>query len=184
MFCDGCEGGWHQFCHWPGIGDEVVRDEGRAWFCSSCEGRKGDGATVGVADLGKLGSASELGWSEDKRKEVLDKLPPAALVGLLLHASTLMPNLAIFPVDEGKPLLGTDGQPGQLAQQTQPGGDVLMENAPLERQVEGIAALYPPPGAGLVLPLESDDASWLEDGDTKVFSHIYRDTPLAAGVGA
>ncbi|KAA6415302.1 MAG: hypothetical protein FRX48_00017 [Lasallia pustulata] len=31
VFCDGCNAGWHQFCHDPVIGGEVVREREREW---------------------------------------------------------------------------------------------------------------------------------------------------------
>lgn len=37
VFCDGCNAGWHQFCHDPVIGGEVVREREREWVCGGCE---------------------------------------------------------------------------------------------------------------------------------------------------
>lgn len=36
VFCDGCNGGWHQMCHDPVVSDEVVKDENASWFCADC----------------------------------------------------------------------------------------------------------------------------------------------------
>lgn len=36
VFCDGCNGPWHQYCHDPPISSEVIRIEEREWFCADC----------------------------------------------------------------------------------------------------------------------------------------------------
>lgn len=36
VFCDGCNGGWHQMCHDPVVSDEAVKDETAPWFCADC----------------------------------------------------------------------------------------------------------------------------------------------------
>lgn len=36
VFCDGCNGPWHQYCHDPPISSEVVRIEEQEWFCADC----------------------------------------------------------------------------------------------------------------------------------------------------
>lgn len=40
VFCDGCNGGWHQMCHDPMVADELVRDESKPWFCNSCAAKR------------------------------------------------------------------------------------------------------------------------------------------------
>ena len=37
VFCDGCNGPWHQFCHDPPIAQEVISVEEREWFCADCQ---------------------------------------------------------------------------------------------------------------------------------------------------
>ncbi|KAI4215320.1 MAG: hypothetical protein LQ351_002220 [Letrouitia transgressa] len=37
VFCDGCNGPWHQFCHDPPISPEAIRIEEREWYCADCE---------------------------------------------------------------------------------------------------------------------------------------------------
>lgn len=52
VFCDGCNGAWHQFCHDPLIGAEVVREVEREWVCSGCGGgRKVVGEGWGVEEV-------------------------------------------------------------------------------------------------------------------------------------
>ena len=36
VFCDGCNTPWHQFCHTPPIGKDIVLIEEKAWYCSDC----------------------------------------------------------------------------------------------------------------------------------------------------
>jgi hypothetical protein len=46
-----------------------------------------------------------------------------------------------------------------------------------------VAALYPRAGAGIQLPPETADLDWLQDDDTGVFSHIYREDVGGGGDG-
>ena len=36
VFCDGCNTPWHQFCHDPPIGKDIVTIAEKEWFCSDC----------------------------------------------------------------------------------------------------------------------------------------------------
>ncbi|KAL8872240.1 MAG: hypothetical protein Q9174_002096 [Haloplaca sp. 1 TL-2023] len=36
VFCDGCNGPWHQHCHDPPISPEIIRIEDSQWFCADC----------------------------------------------------------------------------------------------------------------------------------------------------
>ena len=36
MFCDGCNGPWHQYCHDPPVRTEALADAEREWFCADC----------------------------------------------------------------------------------------------------------------------------------------------------
>ncbi len=40
VFCDGCEGAWHQLCHDPEIDDSVVQDPNVKWFCAGCMAKR------------------------------------------------------------------------------------------------------------------------------------------------
>jgi len=40
VFCDGCNGGWHQMCHDPPVSNEAVRDEDAPWFCLDCSQKR------------------------------------------------------------------------------------------------------------------------------------------------
>ena len=51
VFCDGCNTPYHQYCHDPPIGDEVVKVEEKEWFCSDCVGVRQEGGMGGLAEV-------------------------------------------------------------------------------------------------------------------------------------
>lgn len=46
VFCDGCNGPWHQFCHDPPISQDVISVEEREWFCADCQIQREEKAHV------------------------------------------------------------------------------------------------------------------------------------------
>jgi len=36
VFCDGCGGAYHQYCHDPPIDKEVILIPEKEWFCATC----------------------------------------------------------------------------------------------------------------------------------------------------
>ena len=64
VFCDGCNGPWHQFCHDPPIEGEVVRVEEREWVCAGCEGGRWEREVL----EGRVGGE---GWSGEEVSAVL-----------------------------------------------------------------------------------------------------------------
>lgn len=40
VFCDQCNNGWHQLCHDPRIGNDIVKDINAPWFCSTCTAKR------------------------------------------------------------------------------------------------------------------------------------------------
>jgi hypothetical protein len=92
VFCDGCDGGWHQQCHDPNVSDEAVQDEKAQWFCADCSRKKG----IKVAPEPPK-TVSWAGRSSEEKRAYLNSLPHQHLVSLLLQATTLHPNLPIFP---------------------------------------------------------------------------------------
>lgn len=40
VFCDGCNSGYHQYCHNPPIDREVVQVAEKEWFCGACTAAK------------------------------------------------------------------------------------------------------------------------------------------------
>ncbi|KAG0649930.1 PHD finger domain-containing phf1, partial [Hyphodiscus hymeniophilus] len=109
VFCDGCNLGWHQMCHDPSISDEAVKDESAAWFCADCtekRERKRGAKTVPapspaapspvvLAESPKL--VSWEGRSDAEKRAYFSSLPYQLLVDLLIQATTLQPNLPVFP---------------------------------------------------------------------------------------
>lgn len=40
VFCDKCNDPWHQRCHDPWIGDEVIKDPNMHWYCVFCQPKR------------------------------------------------------------------------------------------------------------------------------------------------
>ncbi|KAE8445877.1 hypothetical protein EG329_012801 [Mollisiaceae sp. DMI_Dod_QoI] len=98
VFCDGCNGGWHQQCHDPKVSDEAVQDEKAQWFCADCSRKKGIKPTPEPPK-----GVSWAGRSSEEKRAYLNSLPHPHLVSLLLQATTLHPNLPIFPATPAAP---------------------------------------------------------------------------------
>ncbi|KAK3899689.1 CoA-transferase family III domain-containing protein [Staphylotrichum tortipilum] len=130
VFCDGCDGGWHQLCHEPRIEGEVVRDTSRGWWCAGCQRKRererererekvaaaagGGGAAAGGNKKQKVGGTaaggeqvmtkgSWAGRAVQQKRAYLSTLPQQELVGLLMACLETHPDLPVFPV----PVAGT-----------------------------------------------------------------------------
>jgi hypothetical protein len=133
VFCDGCNDGWHQLCHDPWIGADVVREQSKGWFCGGClakrEARQGAGKRKGVGgeqqqQLGKggkekdkdggMGRGSWAGKPLQQKRAYLSTLPQQELVGLLMACLEVHPDLPVFPVSSA------GDQQTQQQQQQQP----------------------------------------------------------------
>ncbi|KAK0726653.1 hypothetical protein B0T21DRAFT_316035 [Apiosordaria backusii] len=110
VFCDGCDGGWHQYCHEPFVTDDIVHNFNKSWFCAECTGKKE--RQSGHAKKPKLehisrGPPKKESWagkSVQQKRAYLSTLPAQDLVGLLMLSLELHPDLPIFPgpvVDTG-----------------------------------------------------------------------------------
>ena len=166
VFCDGCNLPWHQFCHDPPIGREVVLVAESEWFCADCVVRREErarlqGRVPGESmSLVEVRGAFEALYMEDvcanlvvQKRQYLRKLPPEDLVSLLLHATALHPNLPIFAPKGATSATNASG--------------AVEENY----EVEDTLLPYPKAGNGIRLPPESEDLSILLDDDTGAFSH-------------
>ncbi|KAK7554663.1 hypothetical protein IWX49DRAFT_164296 [Phyllosticta citricarpa] len=94
VFCDGCNSGYHQYCHQPPIEKEVIKVAEKEWFCGKCA----DSRTVkpnAISDASQLVAGSEL--TREEKRAYFDTLPATKLGELLLHATDLSPNLPLFP---------------------------------------------------------------------------------------
>ncbi|KAK8248081.1 hypothetical protein HDK77DRAFT_217825 [Phyllosticta capitalensis] len=92
VFCDGCNSGYHQYCHQPPIEKEVVQVAEKEWFCGKCADTRRNNA---ISDAIQLVAGPEL--TREEKKAYLNALPASKLGELLLHAIDLHPNLPIFP---------------------------------------------------------------------------------------
>ncbi|CAG8007463.1 unnamed protein product [Penicillium salamii] len=105
VLCDGCDRPWHQKCHNPNIGNEVIHIADMDWFCSKCnpnqprqlKAKKPPAKKPGPAKITmppqKLGRTH----SEEERRAYLSSLSHDALVQLLLRISNEWPLVPIFP---------------------------------------------------------------------------------------
>ncbi|QSZ29087.1 hypothetical protein DSL72_003597 [Monilinia vaccinii-corymbosi] len=94
VFCDGCNLGWHQMCHDPIVSDEEVKDEESPWYCNDCARKRGIKQAPSKTD--------GVSWADktiDQRRAYLSLLPHPQLVALLVKASTLHPDMPIFPAN-------------------------------------------------------------------------------------
>ena len=106
VFCDECNGAWHQFCHDPPIGNEVIIVKEAQWFCRECRPVEGEPTAQSFLDkpvpneVFPVASQVLVGGSQftpDQRQGYLAGLSHAALVKILLNVSNAQPDLAIFP---------------------------------------------------------------------------------------
>ncbi|KAF2761074.1 hypothetical protein EJ05DRAFT_497639 [Pseudovirgaria hyperparasitica] len=99
VYCDGCNSPYHQYCHDPPIGKDVVKIQDKEWLCSECsKARLSSQATSAVAGSGltlnSLVAAPEL--NPDEKRQYFSSLPSSTLVDLLCHSASLHPNLPVF----------------------------------------------------------------------------------------
>ncbi|KAI4246191.1 MAG: hypothetical protein L6R40_002144 [Gallowayella cf. fulva] len=164
VFCDGCNGPWHQFCHDPPISQDVIRIEEQEWLCSDCQVLREEKAHV----EGKV-SAEALGIVDKRR--YLQSLSPSNLVSLLLHATILHPDLPIFATPSGGPLPERPKRP--VTQSVDPTAPIDEDEEEDDLYPESELLPYPKAGNGVRLPSESKDLALLIDEDVGVYSHTW-----------
>ncbi|KAL8838766.1 MAG: hypothetical protein Q9176_004839 [Flavoplaca citrina] len=163
VFCDGCNGPWHQFCHDPPIAQDVISVEEREWFCADCQVLREEKAHV----EGKV-SAPTLSIVEKRR--YLQTLSSPNLVSLLLHASILHPDLPIFATPSGGPLPERTKRPiTHFVDPTAPPAEEEEDDMYPESEY----LPYPKAGNGIPLPSESESLALLIDEDVGVYSHVW-----------
>ncbi|KAJ5172186.1 hypothetical protein N7492_004779 [Penicillium capsulatum] len=113
VFCDGCDGTWHQRCHDPPIDNEVVRVEEAEWFCNKCKPEPTPAAPMSPSPVvskpiriihPRLQQAPRLDvganqFSPDETRAYLSSLSHAALVELVVNVSAKNPKVAMFPAN-------------------------------------------------------------------------------------
>lgn len=58
VFCDGCGGAYHQYCHDPPIDKEVILIPEKEWFCAQCTKERNE--TIAGTTLAGLGSGEKM----------------------------------------------------------------------------------------------------------------------------
>ncbi|KAL4790751.1 hypothetical protein BDV19DRAFT_371829 [Aspergillus venezuelensis] len=114
VFCDRCNRAWHQHCHNPPIGKDVVTIAEKEWICRECKPvsnpvlyptvvRSHPSLTTKppvhaplVIPKAEVGGAN---YSTDDRRRFLSTLSHAALVELLLGISEKHPEVPMFPTN-------------------------------------------------------------------------------------
>ncbi|EGO59660.1 hypothetical protein NEUTE1DRAFT_61273 [Neurospora tetrasperma FGSC 2508] len=221
VFCDGCNEGWHQRCHDPRIETEVIRDPTKGWVCSLCVAKR-EGGNKGLS--GKKGQqrrelleqqqqqqqqqakvATRESWADkppQQKRAYLSTLPPQELVGLIMAALEVKPDLPIFPGSSpgttstfkgsnnnnnnsnsnGKGHKGSSGPNGKSLKDVILSRETSQENQGGEEgdeeEYDPLVALWPEPGKGLysTLPFDVDDDDYMVDnGDFEAFSSIVYD---------
>ncbi|KAL8949578.1 MAG: hypothetical protein Q9222_004326 [Ikaeria aurantiellina] len=164
VFCDGCNGPWHQFCHDPPISPEVIRIEEQEWYCANCQVLREEKAVVD----GKVGAET---LSIVEKRHYLQSLPSAHLVSLLLHATVLHPTLPIFATPSGG--LPPERPKRPITHFIDPTAPVEEEDESYDLYPDSETLPYPKAGNGVPIPPESASLALLIDEDTKVYSHIW-----------
>jgi len=97
VFCDNCNKGWHQFCHDPPVGQEVLDVPERQWFCADCCVLREESSRLG----GMRGRTEGRALSLAEKRKHLQGMLKEELVGLLLHAVSANPTLQLFKERRG-----------------------------------------------------------------------------------
>ncbi|KAJ5959747.1 uncharacterized protein N7479_006897 [Penicillium vulpinum] len=112
VLCDSCDAPWHQKCHNPNIGNEVIEIQEMSWFCIKCKPEQGQTAQTksrkkAVKNVKKVGrpkkqavSEAQIGgnyYSEEERRAYLSSLSHDAIVQLVMKVSNEWPSVPIFP---------------------------------------------------------------------------------------
>ncbi|KAG9244612.1 hypothetical protein BJ878DRAFT_420995 [Calycina marina] len=95
VFCDGCNGGWHQMCHDPPVSNEAVKDEDAPWFCLDCTQKRAK-KSAPKAPTPTPAPAAPAPAPAPKRA-YFSTLSPYNLVSLLMQATAIHPDLPLFP---------------------------------------------------------------------------------------
>ena len=101
VLCDGCDAPWHQKCHNPNIGSEVIEVAEMDWFCIKCNPNHKRQRAMSTKKPGRpkkiMPDQTGNQYSENDRRAYLSSLSHDALVQLLLKISTDWPLVPIFP---------------------------------------------------------------------------------------
>ena len=163
VFCDGCNTPWHQFCHNRPITPTVIQFEEKEWLCFECEIVREEKIHIS----GKVAASQTMTAAE--KRTYLRGLEKNELVSLLLHASTLHPDLPIF-----RPPVPVIVEP----QPTRPPNHHIIqvedEEVEVYEYIEPEPLPYPKAGNGIVLPPEEEDLGLLIDEDIVTYSHLWK----------
>ncbi|CRL27209.1 Zinc finger, FYVE/PHD-type [Penicillium camemberti] len=114
VLCDSCDAPWHQKCHKPNIGNQVIEIPEMNWFCIKCKPEQRQTAQTkpqkkALTKVKKVGrpkkqpvSESQMGgnhYSEEERRAYLSSLSHDSLVQLVVKVSNEWPSVPMFPTN-------------------------------------------------------------------------------------
>ncbi|MCJ1307494.1 hypothetical protein MMC25_001140 [Agyrium rufum] len=199
VFCDDCNKPWHQYCHDPPIRGGMEQIEAQDWFCAKCHAVREDRAA-----LTGMQPPGELTYSE--KRERLGSLSKSRLISLLMHASSVHTELALFP-PSALPISDSRVQAEASTVRSDPATVSLPENTfttAIAATVDGLSANdavepedglvyyeseplpYPKAGNGIQLQPEEDVYEYLIDdsfGAGGVYSHMSWGPEGERGIG-
>ncbi|KAF2745061.1 hypothetical protein M011DRAFT_479217 [Sporormia fimetaria CBS 119925] len=91
VFCDVCSTAYHQYCHDPPIENEVANVLEKEWLCGPCQ-RSKQASPQRPEEL-----VAGAGLTMDDRQAYFATLPRSQLISLLLHTTSLHPDIPLFP---------------------------------------------------------------------------------------
>lgn len=109
VFCDECNVAWHQFCHNPPIGKELIEVEEAQWFCAECRPEKPVALIKLKLPRNDISPAPNLlrplvggeAFTSEQQRGYLSSLSHTALVDMLVNISDSNPALPLFPENLG-----------------------------------------------------------------------------------
>ncbi|ROW04552.1 hypothetical protein VMCG_05031 [Cytospora schulzeri] len=181
VFCDGCNDPWHQRCHDPWIGDEIIKDQNVHWYCMVCQAKRERLQPKRKVELPRFGS-----WAGKPTAQSL--FSGASSEGLFSRAEANPTGPLNFirkiPANAKKSTLakarsGTGSLQSKAAAQARAAATTASSsssgNQVYDEDEASFTRLWPRPGKGMYgrLPPEADDDRGLTDGnDYDAFSVI------------
>ncbi|KAL9130307.1 MAG: hypothetical protein Q9217_001482 [Psora testacea] len=174
VFCDGCDTPWHQYCHDRPITPSVIQIEEKEWHCADCEVlRERESHLTGRVTAAQIAEKTGMQMGLSEKRKYFQALDKAVLVSLLLHASSLHEDLAIFQPNAPATISTTVSKlEGSAAS-----GAVVMD----EDEIYEEPLPYPKMGNGLVLPPEEDDLDIMIDENIATWSHSWQEAGVWKG---
>ncbi|KAL9102363.1 MAG: hypothetical protein Q9163_002485 [Psora crenata] len=176
VFCDGCDTPWHQYCHDRPITPSVIQIEEKEWYCAICEVLRNErihlAGRIPAAEVRETPDA-QLGLAE--KRKYFQSLEKDVLVSLLLHATSLHEDLAVFEPTTPNAASATVSM---LEDAVVAGASLVADD---DDEISEEPLPYPKMGNGLVLPPEEDDLDIMIDENIATWSHSWKEAGVWKG---